>query len=65
MPKSTASPRFGRPWQTPRMSDMTTAEVRAELDAWLEENWDPDLTVADWWKRLYEARWTISIPFLH
>ncbi len=40
------------------MSDMTTAEVRAELDAWLEENWDPDLTVADWWKRLYEARWT-------
>ena len=58
MPKSTASPRFGRPWQTPRMSDMTTAEVRAELDAWLEDNWDPDLTVADWWKRLYEARWT-------
>ena len=58
MPKSTASPRSGRPWQTPRMSDMTTAEVRAELDAWLEENWDPDLTVADWWKRLYEARWT-------
>ena len=58
MPKLTASPRSGRPWQTPRMSDMTTAEVRAELDAWLEENWDPDLTVADWWKRLYEARWT-------
>ena len=58
MPQSTASPRSGRPWQTPRMSDMTTAEVRAELDAWLEENWDPDLTVADWWKRLYEARWT-------
>ena len=40
------------------MSDITTADVRAELDAWLEENWDPDLTVVEWWKRLYEARWS-------
>ena len=58
MPHLTASARSRRPWQTPRMSDITTADVRAELDAWLEENWDPDLTVVEWWKRLYEARWS-------
>jgi len=40
------------------MSDLTAADVRAELDSWLEENWDPDLTVADWWKRLAEGRWS-------
>ena len=40
------------------MGDLTAADVRAELDAWLDENWDPDLTVADWWKRLAEGRWS-------
>ena len=35
---------------------MPTAEdVRAEVKAWLEENWDPDLTVAEWWDRLARA----------
>ena len=24
-------------------------DVRAEIKAWLEENWNPDLTVAQWW----------------
>ncbi|MBK5224444.1 MAG: acyl-CoA dehydrogenase family protein [Acidimicrobiia bacterium] len=28
-----------------------------ELNAWLEENWDPDLTVAEWWERLGTAGW--------
>ncbi len=27
-------------------------EVRAELDAWLDENWDESLTVEQWWERL-------------
>ncbi len=40
------------------MSDITTADVRAELEAWLGENWDPDLTVVEWWERLYDARWS-------
>ena len=32
---------------------MPTAEdVRTEVKAWLEENWDPDLTVAEWWDLL-------------
>ena len=24
-------------------------DVRAEVKAWLEENWNPDLTVGEWW----------------
>jgi alkylation response protein AidB-like acyl-CoA dehydrogenase len=30
----------------------TAEDVRAEVKAWLEENWDPDLTVGEWWDRL-------------
>jgi alkylation response protein AidB-like acyl-CoA dehydrogenase len=30
----------------------TAEEVRAELDAWLDENWDESLTVEEWWARL-------------
>ncbi len=29
----------------------------AEVNAWLEENWDPDLTVAEWWERLGLSGW--------
>jgi alkylation response protein AidB-like acyl-CoA dehydrogenase len=32
-----------------------------ELRAWLEENWDPDLTVAEWWERLGLAGWANPI----
>ncbi|MGK2950503.1 MAG: acyl-CoA dehydrogenase family protein [Acidimicrobiales bacterium] len=28
-----------------------------EVRAWLEENWDPDLTVAEWWERLGLSGW--------
>ena len=30
----------------------TQEDVLAELKGWLEENWDPDLTLGDWWERL-------------
>ena len=33
-----------------------------ELNTWLEENWDPDLTVGEWWERLGMAGW--SAPML-
>jgi alkylation response protein AidB-like acyl-CoA dehydrogenase len=33
------------------------SELIDELDAWLEVNWDPDLTVAEWWDRLGTAGW--------
>ena len=41
---------------------MTTTETKAdpvaEVRAWLEDNWDPDLTVAEWWERLGTAGWS-------
>ena len=36
---------------------VTDSDVIAELKAWLEENWDPDLTVAEWWERLGISGW--------
>jgi alkylation response protein AidB-like acyl-CoA dehydrogenase len=29
----------------------------AELEAWLDDNWDPDLTVGEWWDRLGTSGW--------
>ena len=37
---------------------MAEEDVRAEFKAWAEENWDPDLTVAEWWQRMADAQWT-------
>ena len=34
-----------------------TDELLDELRTWLEENWDPDLTVAEWWERLGTSGW--------
>ncbi|HIL46883.1 MAG TPA: acyl-CoA dehydrogenase [Acidimicrobiia bacterium] len=39
------------------MSDATANDVQEELSAWLEENWDPELTVGQWWQRLNEGKW--------
>jgi alkylation response protein AidB-like acyl-CoA dehydrogenase len=33
------------------------SDVLVELKGWLEDNWDPDLTVAEWWERLGDAGW--------
>lgn len=33
------------------------SEVVAEVESWLAENWDPDLTVAEWWERLGLSGW--------
>ncbi|MCU1498997.1 MAG: putative acyl-CoA dehydrogenase [Acidimicrobiales bacterium] len=35
----------------------TGDEVLDELRSWLADNWDPDLSVADWWERLGLAGW--------
>jgi alkylation response protein AidB-like acyl-CoA dehydrogenase len=38
-------------------------DLIAELDAWLDANWDPDLVVAEWWERLGLAGWAApSLP---
>ncbi len=42
------------------MSESSTAthdDLRDELRSWLEQYWDPDLTVGDWWERLGLAGW--------
>ncbi len=31
--------------------------LRQEVQDWLAQNWDPDLTVREWWKRLADAGW--------
>jgi len=41
---------------TPPATD--DAGLDQEIDAWLERNWDPDLTVAEWWERVGDAGWT-------
>jgi alkylation response protein AidB-like acyl-CoA dehydrogenase len=35
----------------------TDRDVTSEVTAWLEENWDPDLTVGEWWDRLGNSGW--------
>ncbi|MDG2027291.1 MAG: acyl-CoA dehydrogenase family protein [Acidimicrobiales bacterium] len=37
--------------------DTTTDSVLAELRTWLDDNWDPDLTLAEWWERLGLSGW--------
>jgi len=34
-----------------------STDVVDEVRAWLEENWDPELTVGEWWERLGLAGW--------
>jgi len=35
-----------------------TSDPVGEVKAWLEENWDPELTVRAWWERLGMAGWS-------
>jgi alkylation response protein AidB-like acyl-CoA dehydrogenase len=35
----------------------SSTDLVDELRSWLEENWDPDLTVGQWWERLGLAGW--------
>jgi len=34
-----------------------STDAVAEVKAWLEENWDPDITVGEWWERLGLSGW--------
>ncbi len=44
------------------MTDIAT-DLITELKDWLNDNWDPDLTVAEWWERLGLAGWAApSLP---
>ena len=41
----------------PESANRTEAEVIAELETWLHENWDPEITVEEWWNRLGLSGW--------
>jgi alkylation response protein AidB-like acyl-CoA dehydrogenase len=38
--------------------DQGSDDVIDELRTWLADNWDPELTVAEWWERLGLAGWS-------
>jgi alkylation response protein AidB-like acyl-CoA dehydrogenase len=45
------------------VTERTTTDIIDELTAWLEANWDPDLTCAEWWERLGLSGWAApSLP---
>jgi alkylation response protein AidB-like acyl-CoA dehydrogenase len=45
------------------MPSAETRDAATEVKQWLAENWDPDLTVAEWWERLGLAGWAApSLP---
>jgi alkylation response protein AidB-like acyl-CoA dehydrogenase len=41
----------------PPDGDVCMSELLEELDDWLSDNWDADLTVGEWWERLGLAGW--------
>ncbi len=40
---------------------MADDDVRTEVRAWLGDNWDPDLTVGEWWERLGDSGWAVPM----
>ena len=40
------------------IEDTGADELLSDLRAWLGSNWDPDLTVGEWWERLGLAGWS-------
>jgi alkylation response protein AidB-like acyl-CoA dehydrogenase len=36
---------------------VSSAHLRAELDDWIDQSWDPALTVREWWERLGTSGW--------
>jgi alkylation response protein AidB-like acyl-CoA dehydrogenase len=44
------------------LNEKSSTELVDELKQWLSENWDPDLTVGEWWDRLGLSGW--AAPFL-
>lgn len=39
------------------MSEISEAEVRAEVRAWLKANWDPDMSLLAWRNKLADSGW--------
>ncbi len=41
------------------MSELTAESVRAEVRAWLEANWNPDLGLIEWRNKLIDSGWGV------
>src|ERR1700759_5339442 len=41
------------------MSETTETSVRAEVRAWLAENWNPDLGLVEWRNKLIDSGWGV------
>ncbi len=41
------------------MAVMTDELVRDDVRGWIADNWDPDITLAEWWERLCESGWAV------
>jgi len=41
------------------MTEATEASVRADVRAWLEANWDPELGLVEWRNRLIDSGWGV------
>src|SRR5882672_7989192 len=41
------------------MNEPTEASVRAEVRAWLEANWNPDLGLVEWRNKLADSGWGV------
>jgi len=39
------------------MTTLTPTTVREEAEAWLRENWDPEMPLGQWWERLADSGW--------
>jgi alkylation response protein AidB-like acyl-CoA dehydrogenase len=38
---------------------MTDELVRDGVRGWIADNWDPDITLAEWWERLCDSGWAV------
>ena len=41
------------------MSDVSEESVRAEVRAWLEANWNPELGLVEWRNKLIDSGWGV------
>jgi alkylation response protein AidB-like acyl-CoA dehydrogenase len=42
-------------------TDTSEKEIVDELRSWLSDNWDPDLTVGQWWEKLGTSGWAAPL----
>jgi alkylation response protein AidB-like acyl-CoA dehydrogenase len=61
----TAEEAFSKPFNLTYCVEMADGSdgIFDEAVRWVRENWDPDMTVAQWWERVFEASYSLpSLP---